>query len=315
MMYNMLNVLEEREDATPDCSLEAKVRGKVTADDAGEALPTITNCALAHCFGQMVGMVHKKVQESTRPLTGHGPLTDPASKAGRMGPSGTDLKPDIYMRHIVAAGATVEPPKYWSTVISFGEPKETEELAGYTATFNYLLLNTKLVLQDQYGYWRGHVVAFLLDGTKLRLFVFDRAGVCVSTLFDIAERPHKFMRCIAGLLVLDDARLGYRAANNAESFTVTFDGTEFIIDRKPVVVPQFDRLVSRVPTCWRTNWAIGGRKLACSLPKSNHRSPALGLDYATSRAKSQGHPIAARVVYNGHRERVLLTLEGSGLNC
>ncbi len=71
VMYHMLDVLEEMADATPNCSLEAKVRGKVTVDDAEEALPTLSNCALAQCFGQMVGMVHKKVQESTKPLTEH----------------------------------------------------------------------------------------------------------------------------------------------------------------------------------------------------------------------------------------------------
>jgi hypothetical protein len=95
-----------------------------------------------------------------------------------------------------------------------------------------------LVLQDQYGYRRGHIVAFLLAGAKLRLIVFNRGGACVSTPFDIAEQPRKFMCCVAGLLVLEDARLGYRSADNAESFTVTFDGAKYIVDRKPVVVPQ-----------------------------------------------------------------------------
>jgi hypothetical protein len=125
---------------------------------------------------------------------------DPASKAGRKGPSGTPVKPDVYIRQIVSADAA-EPPKYWSTVISFGEMKEKEELAGYTTTFNNLLLKSTLVLQDQYGYRRGHVVAFLLAGTEMRLFVFDRAGACVSRPFDIAEQPRRFMRCVAGLLV------------------------------------------------------------------------------------------------------------------
>ncbi len=72
VMYNMLDVLEEMGDATLNCWLEAKVRGKVTVNDAEEAVPTLSNCALAQSFGQMMGMVHKNVQETTKPLTEHG---------------------------------------------------------------------------------------------------------------------------------------------------------------------------------------------------------------------------------------------------
>jgi hypothetical protein len=60
------------------------------------------------------------------------------------------------------------------------------------------------------------------------------------------------MRCVAGLHVLDDARPRYSSANNA---TVTFEGTNFIVNHKPVVVQQFDLLVSRATTCWRAKWA------------------------------------------------------------
>ncbi len=38
--------------------------------------------------------------------------SDPASKDGRTNPSGTDLKPDIYIRKILSA-STTKPPKYW----------------------------------------------------------------------------------------------------------------------------------------------------------------------------------------------------------
>jgi hypothetical protein len=89
----------------------------------------------------------------------------------------------------------------------------------------------------------------------LQLFIFDRAGACVATPVDIVEQPRRFLRFVIGLLVLDDARLGYCSPDNSETFTITFDQTLFIVDRKPVVVPQFDHLVSRATTCWRSKWA------------------------------------------------------------
>ncbi len=94
----------------------------------------------------------------------------------------------------------------------------------------------------------------MIAGTKLQLFVFDRAGACTATPVDIADQPRRFLRCIAGLLVHDDTRLGYRSADSADTFSVTYVATKFVVDCKPVVVPQFNHLVSRATTCWRAKW-------------------------------------------------------------
>jgi hypothetical protein len=79
----------------------------------------------------------------------------------------------------------------------------------------------------------------------MTLYVFDRAGACVSKPFDIAEKPRKFIRCVAGLLILDETTPGFHSPDSPESFTVTFGETEFIVERKPVFMPQFNHLVSQ----------------------------------------------------------------------
>jgi hypothetical protein len=176
---------------------------------------------------------------------------DARSKAERTEPCGQNLKPDVIMRDANVVTNTATKP--WSIVQAFIDLKEKPEIV--RGWFDSAVLKLTCIIQDQYGYRRSHAVGASLYGTQMTHYVVDRSGVCVSHPFDIAADPHKFLRCIAGFLVLDEARLGFRSPDDHDSFKVTFNKKEYIVQRAPFVVPAFDKLVGRGTTCWRAKWA------------------------------------------------------------
>ncbi len=178
---------------------------------------------------------------------------DDKSKAQRTEASGNDLKPDVIMH--AADVATNVGRKRWSIVQLLLDLKSRMSSKTARVRFYSKLLKNTIIFQDQYGYRRSHVVGASLYGNFMTHYVFDRSGVTISNSFDISKVPERFLRCIAGFLVLDEARLGFRSPDTPDFFKITFDSTEYIVQRAPFVVPAFDRLLGRGTTCWRAKWA------------------------------------------------------------
>lgn len=55
---------------------------------------------------------------------------------------------------------------------------------------------------------RRLVHAFLLFGTNVELHVFDRSGAYSAEIFKIHKEPEKFIRTIAGYVLISDEELG-----------------------------------------------------------------------------------------------------------
>ena len=74
---------------------------------------------------------------------------------------------------------------------------------------------------------RCFVHGFLVRGTTLELWVFDRSGAYSSDRFDLAQRPDLLVRTLAGYTVMSDEEIGFntfvkRLAPRSDSY-VTFD--------------------------------------------------------------------------------------------
>ncbi|KAL8897148.1 MAG: hypothetical protein Q9207_007359 [Kuettlingeria erythrocarpa] len=69
---------------------------------------------------------------------------------------------------------------------------------------------------------RRYVHAFTLCGNEMRAWVFDRSGPYSSTAFDIHKEPERFIRTIAGYVMMSDEELGL------DTFIEQDDGDRFI---------------------------------------------------------------------------------------
>jgi hypothetical protein len=149
---------------------------------------------------------------------------DPVSNSGRTWPSGTNLKPDIYIRQSRLGPMPLpSPPKHWSTAFSIAKTREEVMQGGYTATFNHNVLpRVTVVLQDQYQLpqWpRRRLSACLHHDDAVHLRPFRRRRVDArSTLLSCRAKFLRLWR--VGLLVLDDSQLGCRSPDNPASFTI-----------------------------------------------------------------------------------------------
>ncbi len=94
--------------------------------------------------------------------------------------------------------------------------------------------------------------------------VIDRSGVCVSDPSDMSTNLKQFLRCIAGLLVLDEDILGFCSPDNPDAFHLTIDGKQFIVQQTQFVVPAYDRLVGRGTTCRRAKSQRKAKRLGAS---------------------------------------------------
>ena len=73
---------------------------------------------------------------------------------------------------------------------------------------------------------RRFVHAFTLCGTEMETWVFDRSGPYSGPVFDIHEEPERFIRVLAGYVMMDDAELGL------DTFVKSAGGKPFITIRK-----------------------------------------------------------------------------------
>ena len=107
---------------------------------------------------------------------------------------------------------------------------------------------------------RTFVHAFILDGTRMRPLVFDRAGAYGPPSFDIEREPDLFALVIGGYGMMSDEELGYNQA-------VRFEGKDMYVEVKrtkywldPVPFVQQDEVVCEGTTCFGASRSKGGER-------------------------------------------------------
>ena len=123
---------------------------------------------------------------------------------------------------------------------------------------------------------RRFVHAFMLLGTKMELWVFDRSGPYSSGPFDIHDEPEKFIRVLVGYTLMSDDELGLDSFIKYEGqdkyITIQEDTTgkdvKIQLEQQPMV--KHRAIVCRGTTCYRSK---DGKKVVKLSWPSNLRPP------------------------------------------
>ncbi|KAL8673853.1 MAG: hypothetical protein Q9168_001718 [Polycauliona sp. 1 TL-2023] len=109
----------------------------------------------------------------------------------------------------------------WKDVEVIGELTETDKTKNITKA---KLLQIARYVRDVFSIHptRRYVHAFILRGNDMQAWVFDRSGPYSSTAFDIHKEPERFIRTIAGYVMMSDEELGL------DTFIQRDDGNQFI---------------------------------------------------------------------------------------
>lgn len=118
--------------------------------------------------------------------------------------------------------------------------------------------------------------AFMLLGTKMELWVFDRSGPYSSGPFDIHDEPEKFIRALVGYTLMSDEDLGLDSFIKHEGqdnyITIQEDTTrkdvKIQLEQQPMV--KHRAIVCRGTTCYRSK---DGKKVVKLSWPSNLRPP------------------------------------------
>ena len=141
----------------------------------------------------------------------------------------------------------------WKDVEVIGELKESNKDKKAT------LLQISRYVRDVFSIQptRRYVHAFTLCGNEMRAWVFDRSGPYSSTAFDIHQEPERFIRTIAGYVMMSDEELGldtFIERDDDDPFiTVVEDvtGKERRLQLEPVPIAYQRAIVCRGTSCFR----------------------------------------------------------------
>ena len=109
----------------------------------------------------------------------------------------------------------------WKDVEVIGELTETDKTKNITKA---KLFQIARYVRDVFSIQLTcrYVHAFILRGNDMQAWVFDRFGPYSSTAFDIHEEPERFIRTMAGYVMMSDEELGL------DTFIERDDGDQFI---------------------------------------------------------------------------------------
>ncbi|CCC14858.1 unnamed protein product [Sordaria macrospora k-hell] len=110
---------------------------------------------------------------------------------------------DLFLQRSTTEASTIYSYK---NVLVVGELKQSCNPSRFKADFLQLTRYVRSVFNDQPT--RRFVHAFLLCGSMMELWIFDRAGAYSSGPFDIQEEPDRFARALAGYLTMDSEAMG-----------------------------------------------------------------------------------------------------------
>ncbi|KAL9098173.1 MAG: hypothetical protein Q9163_006116 [Psora crenata] len=141
----------------------------------------------------------------------------------------------------------------WKDVEVIGELKESNKDKKAT------LLQIGRYVRDMFSVQptRRFVHAFTLCGNEMRSWVFDRSGPYSSTAFDIHKEPERFIRTVAGYVMMSDEELGHDTfieQDNGDRFiTVVEDATgkETKLQLDPAPIAYQRAIVCRGTSCFR----------------------------------------------------------------
>ncbi|KAJ4308018.1 hypothetical protein N0V84_012350 [Fusarium piperis] len=159
----------------------------------------------------------------------------------------------------------------YKEVLVIGEHKKSYDKSRFKEDFLQLTRYIRNVFADQPT--RRYVHGFLLCGSMMELWIFDRSGPYSSGPFDIHEEPDKFARALVGYATMDDAIIGLdtfiRREHGHRHVTLNdANGREASIRlEKPIVWQK--AVVCRGTTCFTTrggnvakfSWVSDKRKL------------------------------------------------------
>ncbi|KAJ7747948.1 hypothetical protein DFH07DRAFT_1036866 [Mycena maculata] len=144
----------------------------------------------------------------------------------------------------------------WPNIQIHGELKASDSTAAHTDTFLQLVNGAYLIFSSQDN--RRFVVSLSFIGCDLRLFVFDRAGLVITSPFDLHKDPESFVRVLAGLMFTKDrAFLGYDT-----SITTTPGGCRYI---------EVNGVKYRIVETLFVSDVIRGRGTVCWRARSGHQ--------------------------------------------
>ena len=143
----------------------------------------------------------------------------------------------------------------WKDVRVIGELKKSKQ------TLKSILLQLARLMRDAFTAQptRRFIHGFFLHGTTMELWVFDRSGPYSSGEFDINEEPEKFIRAIAGYVMMDDEELGLdtfaELDHTGRFIAISKDATgkenRMQLDEAPFVKQR--AVVCRGTTCFRSS--------------------------------------------------------------
>ncbi|KAI1202726.1 serine/threonine-protein kinase Sgk2 [Nemania serpens] len=139
-------------------------------------------------------------------------------------------------------------------VLVAGELKESPGSGRFKSNILQLARLVRGIFKEQPT--RRFVHAFLLCGSKMELWVFDRSGLYSSGEFDIVSDPGRFARAFVKYATIDDNALGRDVFIKDSQVTVhdanSTTGGELTINLTAEPFVRQNAIVSRGTTCYKT---------------------------------------------------------------
>ena len=114
----------------------------------------------------------------------------------------------------------------WNQMLVVGELKKNAKRDDYTKTMLDIAKNAFEVFTNQH---RRFVLGFSICGSIMRLFHFDRSGICASDSFDVHKDRVRFVKVMLGYLLMNEEQLGFDSTiqqiGNESFLTITRDGS------------------------------------------------------------------------------------------
>jgi hypothetical protein len=161
--------------------------------------------------------------------------------------SKADRKLDIFL---APADAAFEDSEHdWSNVLVIGEHKRNPNEDRSMATLIQLAGYAREVFGSQPD--RRFVPGFMICGSLMRLWVFDRSGLYSSEKFDIHKEPERFVKVIAGYALMTDAELGLNTfiKRDGNGKYIVAQDVRISLEDKPIASTK--AIVCRGTTCYR----------------------------------------------------------------
>ena len=214
------------------------------------------------------------------------------SGKSEMAPAQPERQLDIFVKHRYAPS---DRKHDWQDVRVVGEHTKSSKNGNWTHKFVQLATYVRDVFS--YQPTRRFVHGFLLFGKTMEQWIFDRSGAYGTEAFDVSTDPERFVRAIAGYVLMSDEELGLNTFVEREEqkryVTVTDNATckRLRLELEPDPIFVQNAIVCRGTSCYLTKDKTQVVKFSWA---SNHNQEAENL----KKAREKGVKGVARLV--GH---------------